>query len=120
MQKHTRTQTRTHTHRDSDEYSIVAFSKNAKIITNIIEGSLISTEALFSLRALFGAKRIHSYTRIASLIRTWLSDLYITRSRHFWRGNLWVQLHPKMKTFLLMPRRASNLRRTTFWGVNID
>ena len=32
MQKHTRTQTRTHTHRDSNEYSIVEFSKNASII----------------------------------------------------------------------------------------
>ena len=31
--KHTHTNTDAHTYRDSDEYSIVAFSKNATIIT---------------------------------------------------------------------------------------
>ena len=49
------------------------------IINLFIEGSLISAQALFCLRALFGATRIHSYTRIASLIRTRLSDLYTRR-----------------------------------------
>ena len=57
---------------------------------------------------------------MVSLIRTLLSDLYTTRSRHFRQGNLWVQLYPRMKTFLLVPRRASNHRRTTSWGVLID
>ena len=57
------------------------------IIDLFIEGSLISAQALFSLRALFGATRIHSfYTRMASLIRTRQSDVYPTRSRHFRRG----------------------------------
>ena len=32
VQKHTQTRTHTHTHTDSNEYSIVAFSKNATII----------------------------------------------------------------------------------------
>ena len=45
------------------------------IINLFIEGSVISAKALFCLRALFGATRIHSYTRMASLIRTRLSDL---------------------------------------------
>ena len=46
---------------------------------------------------------------MASLIRTRLSDLLVlaTRSRHFWQGNLWVQLYPRMKTFLLVPCRAN-------------
>ena len=41
------------------------------------------------------------YPSMASLIRTWRSDLFVTRSRHFWRGNIWVRLYPRMKTFLL-------------------
>ena len=49
------------------------------IIKLFIEGSLTSANALFCLRALFGATRIHSYTRMASLIRTRLSDLYTRR-----------------------------------------
>ena len=57
---------------------------------------------------------------MASLIRMRQSDLFATRSRHFRRGNLWVQLYPRMKTFLLVPRQSSNHRRTTSWGVNID
>ena len=48
------------------------------IINLFIEGSLISAKALFCLRALFGATRIHSYMRMASLIRTRLSDLCTT------------------------------------------
>ena len=44
------------------------------IIMNLfIEGSLISAQAVFSLRALVGATRIHSYMRMASLRRQ--SDL---------------------------------------------
>ena len=39
-----------------------------------IEGSFISAKALLSLRALFGATQIHSYTRMVSFIRTWQSD----------------------------------------------
>ena len=35
MQKHTHTDTHTHTHRDSNEYPIVAFSKNATIKINV-------------------------------------------------------------------------------------
>ena len=73
-------------------------------------GSLISAQVLFSLRAFFGATRIHSYTRMASLIRMQLSDLYTMRSSHFWRVNLWVQLYHRMKTFLLVSRWASNHR----------
>ena len=46
------------------------------IINLFIEGSLISAQSLFSLRALFGATRIHSYSRMTSLIRTRLSDLF--------------------------------------------
>ena len=84
------------------------------IINLFIEGSLISAKALFCLRVLFGAMRNHSYTMMASLIRMQ------TRSRHFRRGNLWVQLYPRMKTFLLVPRRASNHQRTKSWGFNID
>ena len=38
--------------------------------TLFIECSLISAQALFCLRALFGAQRIHSYTRMAFLTRT--------------------------------------------------
>ena len=83
------------------------------IINFFIEGSLISAEALFFLRALVGATWIHSYTRMASLIRRRQCDFLVTRSRHFRRGNLWVQLYPRMKTFLLVPRRASIHRRTT-------
>ena len=49
------------------------------IINLFIEGSLISAKALFCLRALFGATRIHSCTRMASLIRTRLSDLCTRR-----------------------------------------
>ena len=29
--------------------------------------------------------------------------MYATRNRHFRRGNLWVQLYSRMKTFLLVP-----------------
>ena len=43
-------------------------------------------QALFSLRALFGATQIQSYARMASMIRMWLSDLYTMRCRHFRRG----------------------------------
>ena len=86
------------------------------ILDLFIESSLISAYALFCVRALFGGTRIHSYTRMASLNRTRLSDL----CRHFRRGNLRVQLYPRMKTFLLVPRRASNHQRTTSWGVYID
>ena len=75
-----------------------------------IEGSLISAEALFCLRALFDATRIHSR----------LGDLYATRRGHFQRGNLLVHLYPRMDTFLLVPRQASNHRRNISWGVNID
>ena len=49
------------------------------IINLFIEGSLIRAKALFCLRALFGATRIHSYTRMASLIRMRLSDLCTRR-----------------------------------------
>ena len=49
------------------------------IINLFIEGSLISAKALFCLRALFGATRIHSYARMSSLIRTQLSDLCMRR-----------------------------------------
>ena len=43
-----------------------------------IEGSRISAQVLYFLWALFGATRIHSYTRMASLIRTPQSDLFAT------------------------------------------
>ena len=90
------------------------------IINLFIEGSLISAKALFCLRALFGATRIHSCTRMASLIRTRLSDLCTRREvGTFGEETFWVQLYPRMKTFLLVPRRASNHRRTKSWGVNI-
>ena len=46
------------------------------MINLFTEGSLISAKALFCLRALFRAMLIHSYTRMTSLIRTWLSDLF--------------------------------------------
>ena len=55
---------------------------------------------------------------MAILIRTWLNELLATRSRHFHRGNLWVQLYPRMKIFLLVPRQASNHQRTKSWGSN--
>ena len=48
---------------------------SAIIINLFIEGSLVIAKALFCLRALFGARWIHCYTRMASLVRTWLSDL---------------------------------------------
>ena len=51
------------------------------IITDIYRGNLTSARTLFSLRALFGATRIHSYMRMASLIRTRQSDLFVVRSR---------------------------------------
>ena len=57
-------------------------NNNIIIINLFIEGSLISAKALFCLfclRALFGATRIHSYTRMASLIRTRLRDLCTRR-----------------------------------------
>ena len=73
----------------------------------------ISAQALFSLRALTGAKRIRGFTRMASFIRMRQSDLFEMRGRHFRRGNLWVQLYPRMKTFIHVPRRVSNHRRTT-------
>ena len=97
---------------------------NIIIIINIIihlfiEGNLISAQALFSLRALFGAMRIHSYMRMASLIKTLLNDLYVTKIRHFRREKLWVQLYPRMKAFLIVPRRASNHRRTTSLGLTL-
>ena len=94
------------------------FLKKPSLVTEV---SLISAEALFCLRALLlVATRIHSYTRMASLIRTWLSDSYTIRSKHFQRGHLWVQLYPRMKTFLLVPRRPSNHRPTTSQGFNIQ
>ena len=49
------------------------------IINLFIEGSLISAKALFCLRALFGATRIQSCMRMASWIRTRLSDLCTRR-----------------------------------------
>ena len=49
------------------------------IINSFIEGSLIIAKALFCLRALFSATGICSYTRMASLIRTRLSDLCMQR-----------------------------------------
>ena len=48
--------------------------------------SLISAKALFCLRALFGATRIHSNTRMASLIRSRLSDLCTRRELGTFRG----------------------------------
>ena len=44
-----------------------------------------------------------------------LLDSDVTRSRQFRQGNLWVQLYSRMKTVLLVPRRASNHRLTTSW-----
>ena len=49
------------------------------IINLFIEGSRISAEALICLRALYGATRIYTYTRMASLIRARLSDSCIQR-----------------------------------------
>ena len=43
-----------------------------------IEGSLSSAQVLYFLWALFDATRIHSYSRMASLIRTRQSDLFAT------------------------------------------
>ena len=43
----------------------------------IYRGSPMSAQALFCLRALFGATWIHSFTRMAPLIRMRLSDLHI-------------------------------------------
>ena len=40
-----------------------------------IQGSFISAQALFSLRALFGATRIHSY-RLHKPVTDWLETLY--------------------------------------------
>ena len=85
----------------------------------ILEGSLISAQVLFSLRALFG-EMDHFYTRIASFIRTRQSDLFVTRSRHFQRENLWAQLYHRIKTLLIVPHRASNHQRTPSLGVNIN
>ena len=41
--------------------------------------------------------------------RTWSSDLNATRSRHFQRENLWMQLFPSMKTFLLVRPRTTKV-----------
>ena len=38
--KNTHTHTQTHTHRDSNKYPIVAFSKNATIISNYHHGGI--------------------------------------------------------------------------------
>ena len=51
---------------------------------------------------------LHPYTRMASLIKTRLSDLLAIRSRHFRRRHLCVQLYPRMKGFPLVSRQASN------------
>ena len=48
-----------------------------------LAGSLICAQTLFSLRALYGVMQIYSYERISSLIRTWQSDSFVMRSRHF-------------------------------------
>ena len=58
-----------------------------------------------------GCKRIHSYTRMASFIRTRQSDLFVTRSWHIRRGNLWVQLYPRMKTLWLIRDENWHFRR---------
>ena len=57
--------------------------------------------------------------RKALSVRMWLSDSCAT-SRHFWLGNLLVQLCPRMKTFLLVPRQAWNHQHTSSWGISID
>ena len=49
------------------------------IINLFIENSLISAKALFYPRAYFGATWIHTYMRMASWIRTRLSDLCMRR-----------------------------------------
>ena len=91
------------------------------IINLFIEGIALSVLALLCLRALFGATWIHSYRRMASLIRTRLSDLCTRREvGTFGEETLVVQLYPRMKTFLLMSGQAWNHRRTTSCGVNID
>ena len=124
--KHTKMNVNIKCYEQSEMAAIMDFSNFIKKNNNnnginlFIEGSSISPEATSSLRELFDATWIHSYTRMASLIRTRQSDLIETKFRHFPRGNLWVQLYPRMKTFLLVPHRASNHRPTTFWGVNID
>ena len=51
-------------------------------LTLFMKGSFNSTQVMFSLRATFGARPIHSETRMASLVWTWLSDLYVMKSRH--------------------------------------
>ena len=90
------------------------------VITLIFRRQSYQCSSTVLHRGPLGATRIHSYTRIASSIRTWFSDLYMTRCRHFCGENLWVRLYSRMKTFLLVPRQASNHRHTTSWGVNID
>ena len=60
----------------------------------------------------FGATQIHSYTRMASLIKTQQSDLFATRSRHFRRGNLWDTTVPQEEN---LPSCApSGLKPKTF------
>ena len=65
------------------------------IINLFIEGSLISAKALFCLRALFGATWIHSYRRMASLIRTRLSDLCTRREVGTFGEETWGTTVPK-------------------------
>ena len=76
-------------------YFVIAFNNKIIIINLFIEGSLISANALFCLRALFGATRIHSYMRIASLIRTRLSDLCMRREEGTFGEETWGTTVPQ-------------------------
>ena len=67
-----------------------------------IKGSLISTETVLPKGSL-GATRIHSHTKMVSLIRMWLREMTSNEKQAISEGNLWVELTCKMKTFLLVP-----------------
>ena len=86
MQKHTHThtQTHTHTHRDSNEYPIVAFSKNATIMTALGDLNLHKSDGhagLFSDNLIYGPHVLCVYLSLlytAILYHGFLPDNLLT------------------------------------------
>ena len=81
------------------------------LINLFIEGSLISAQALLSLRTLFGAIRIIH-------VGGW--PLQLGHGRVTYTRQEVDTFGEETFRYKLVPCRASNQRRTTSWSVNID
>ena len=96
------------------------YSLYQKVTVNLPVLNVLITFTVLQM-TLFGATWSHCYTRMAYLIRTRLSDLCTVTRREvftFREETVWYSCTPGCKPSYLCP--ASNHRRSTSWGVNID